>query len=71
MNTDDKKTEGEQKFFKVYNKVEMLLTKKKWFLVFGFSLSNDSNVKNILTYHKIEVSIPAQVRNGKRDAVVG
>ena len=38
LNRGDKKTEGEKKSFsKVYKKVEMLLTKKNWFLVFNFS----------------------------------
>ena len=39
----DKKTFFLLLFFKVYNKVEMSTTTKKWFLVlvFGFSLSNE------------------------------
>ena len=41
LNRGDKKTAGEKSFlFKVYNKVEMLL-KKNWFLIFGFSSSNE------------------------------
>ena len=38
LNRGDKKTEGKKVFFfKVYTKVEMLLTKKIWFLVFSLS----------------------------------